>query len=253
MDGLYHIVYFTIIDILKTFISPFFILISLIIFFQYYKVVASPIKAVLTSIFWGSLGGIIATVVFIYLKIYLIPKDFIYIFIVAIILSLVNPRLVCFAYAGSIVVLSKLIIGYPDIDCYEFMIVISILHLIESLLILINGDGQKQKDFFSINGRLFSGYSFNRFWPLPLVVFIGDTMIKPITLLAMLNYSDFTISNYPKRKTIMTSIMICIYSLILLGITILKISPFLSPIFAIIGHEFIMYLNRHKENHRLKE
>lgn len=253
MDGLYHIVYFAIIDILKTFISPFFILITIIIFSQYYKVVDSPIKATITSIVFGSFGGILGTVIFTYLRIYLIPQDFIYIFTVAIILSLINPHLVCFAYGGSIVVLSNLIIGYPNIDSYEFMVVVAILHLIESLLILINGVSQKQKDFFNIDGNLVSGYSFYRFWPLPLVVFIGDTMIRPITLLAILNYGDFTISNYPKRKTIITSIMICVYGIILLILTMLEINKFLPPIFAIIGHEFIIALNKYKESKSLRK
>ncbi|HLR21130.1 MAG TPA: hypothetical protein VK087_03915 [Tissierellaceae bacterium] len=247
MDGLYYIVYFTIIDILKTFTSPFFILILLMVFLQYYKRIDKPIKATLNSMMFGILGGVIGTVVFIYLEIYIIPKDFIYIFIVAIVLSLIDPRLVCFAYGGSLVVLSNLIIGYPDIDAYKFMIVISVLHLIESLLILINGAGQKKAEVFNINGRLDSGYNFIRFWPLPLVIFIGDTIIKPVTLLAMLNYSDFTISDSPKIKTIKTSIMLFFYSIILFIITKIDVHPFLPPIFAILGHEFIMSLNKYKE------
>ena len=59
--------------------------------------------ATITSIIYGIFGGIIATVLFIYLQIYIIPKDFIYIFVVAIILSLINVRFMCFSYGGSIV------------------------------------------------------------------------------------------------------------------------------------------------------
>lgn len=253
MDGLYHIVYFTIMDILRTFISPFFILIVIIIFSQYYKTVNSPIKAIMTSIIFGTFGGIIGTVVFTYLRIYLIPKDFIYIFSVAMILSLINPRLVCFAYGGSIVVLSNLIVGYPNINSYKIMKVVAILHLIESLLILINGGSQRQRDSFNVDGELFAGYTFNRFWPLPLVIFIGDTMIRPITLLAILNYQDFTLSNSPKTKTITTSISICIYSIILLKISLLRINPFLAPIFAIVGHEFIIGINKYREKKSLRK
>src|SRR5699024_1817383 len=113
-----------IIDILKTLISPFFLLITLIIFFQYYTSIDNPTKATLTSILFGIIGGIIGTVIFTYLEIYIMPEDFIYMFIVSIILSLINPRLICFAYGGSIVVLSNLIIGYPDIDIYKFMMII---------------------------------------------------------------------------------------------------------------------------------
>lgn len=252
MDGLYYIVYFTIVDILKTFISPFFILFFLLVFLQYYNIIDNPIKATLSSVFFGIIAGIIATVIFIYLEIYIIPKDFIYMFIVSIILSLLDCRLICFAYSGSLLVLSNLIISWPDIDNYKFMILISVLHFIESILVLVNGIGGKQKDILKINGNLASGYNFLRFWPLPLVVFIGDTIIRPVTLLAILNYADFTISDSPKRKTVRSSIKLLVYSIILFILSWLRINPFLPPIFAILGHELIIHLNIYREKETLK-
>lgn len=248
MDGLYLIVYFTIIDILKTFISPFFLIIIVIIYSQYNSLVNAPFKATITSIIYGIFGGIIATVLFIYLQIYIIPKDFIYIFVVAIILSLINVRFMCFSYGGSIVALSNLIMGYPKLDSYELILVVSILHLIESLLILLNGNYENTINYFHLKGKIVKGYSFNRFWPLPFVIFIGDTMIRPITLLAILSYGDFTVSNQPKLKTIKTSIMLFVYSLLLFIITVAKINVFLPPVFAILGHEFIIYYNIYREN-----
>ncbi|MEW8973501.1 MAG: hypothetical protein AB2375_04830 [Tissierellaceae bacterium] len=247
MDGLYLIVYFTIIDILKTYVSPFFILMLIIIYFQYRGIVDSPIKATITSVIYGSLGGVIATVLFIYLRIYIIPKDFIYIFVVAILLSLIDARFMCFAYGGSIVALGSLIFKYPTIDSQELMIVVAIFHLIESILILLNGKSGNTIDYFNIRGRVVQGYYFNRFWPLPFVIFIGDTMIRPMTLMAILNYGDFTVSNYPKIKTIKTAIMLFTYSSILFIIAFKNINPFLSPIFAVLGHEFIVHYNIYRE------
>lgn len=247
MYGLYQIVYFTIIDILKTLYSPFFLLITIILYFQYNRTVQSPIKATITSIVYGVLGGIIATVSFIYLEVQVIPKDFIYIFIVAILLSLIDLRFICFAYGGSIVVFSNLIFGYPQIDSYEIMVVVAVLHMIESLLILLNGGSQKMISYFYIKEDMVGGFVFNRFWPIPFVIFIGDTMIRPITLIAILSYGDFTISNYPKRKTIETSIILLLYSSFLLIITFINKNKFIPPLFALLGHEAIMLFNKYRE------
>lgn len=247
MDGLYLIVYFTIVDILKTYISPFFILMLIIIYFQYRGIVDSPVKATITSMIYGSLGGIIATILFIYLRIYIIPKDFIYIFFVAILLSLVNTRFMCFAYGGSIVALGNLLTGYPDVDPQDIMTIVAVFHLIESVLIFLNGRSGSSIGYFNLNGKVVQGYNFNRFWALPFVIFIGDTMIRPMTLIAILNYGDFTLKSHPKIKTIKASMMLCIYSMVLFLILIQGLNPFIAPLFGILGHEFIVHYSIWRE------
>lgn len=251
MYGLYQIVYFTIIDILGILRSPFFILVIIIIYFQYKEGTEKPILATISSIFFGMIGGLIATVIFIYLQVYLVPIDFIYIFVVTILLSLIDTRFVCFAYGGSIVVLLNLIFGFPDIDRYDLMQLVAVLHMVEALLIALNGDYQRRVTNFTLGYNNVGGYIFSRIWPLPLVLFIGDTMIKPITITALLNYGDFTVSNYPKDKTIKSGIVLFIYGLVLLVITRLNINPYLAPAVAIIGHEFIIHINKYREKARI--
>jgi len=249
--GLYQIVYFTIIDILRMFKSPFFLLIISIIYYQYKKHTKRPLMATLNSLFFGAIGGIIATVAFLYLQVYLIPMDFIYILIVAIILSLIDTRFICFSYGGSLVVLSHLIFGFPQVDAYELMLLVAVLHMVEAVLIILSGNHQNSIAYFPINFEEVGGYVFNRIWPLTLVLFIGDTMIRPITVIALLSYGDFTVSYSPKRKTVLSGIILFFYGLILFKITLLKISPYLPPILAIIGHEFIIHLNKYRERTRV--
>src|SRR5699024_6017793 len=251
MYGLYQIIYFTFFDILKTLTSPFFIIITMIIFFQYKEASLSPLKATLTSILYGIFGGIIATVSFIYLEIYIMPREFMYILIFAIILSLIDTRFVCFSYGGSLLVLSNIIFGYPQIDTYEVMIVVAVLHIVESILILLNGQSQSYINYFKMENEILGGFIFNRFWPIPFVIFIGDTMIRPITLVAILNYGDFTISNNPKKETIETASMIFLYSILLLIITKISNIEAIPPIFALLGHEFIIFLNKYKEKQKV--
>ena len=260
MYGLYQIVQFTIIDILNTLKSPFFIAVLCIIYVQYYKIGRMEKEIIgykksaglklARSTMLGMLGGILTTVLFIYLGVVIIPTDFMYILVAAIILSFINPRYMCFAYAGGIVSLSSLIIGYPRIKISQVMSVVAVLHIVESILILLDGSKDRLPILFEARDEIVGGFNMNRFWPIPFVVFMGDGLIHPVTLMAILNYGDYSISSYPKKKTIKTSLSLFIYSVSLLYISKIIANPFISPIFALLGHEYIIIRNTKIEDKR---
>lgn len=262
MYGLYQIVYFTIIDIINTLMSPFFVIIFLVIYYQYHKIgrlesniqgrKKSPLIKAVTSTLYGVFGGVIATVAFIYLEVVVVPKDYMYIIIVAIILSMLNPRYMCFAYGGSIVSLVSLVAGYPRIKTEEVMIVVAVLHIIESILILMEGSRNSLPIYYEVHHEIVGGYNMNRFWPLPFVIFIGDGLIQPITLMAILSYADFTVSSFPQRKTIKTSIVLLMYSVILLILAKYQENQLIPPLFALFGHEGLILFNKYMENKRIK-
>ena len=257
MYGLYQIVMFTIIDIFNTIKSPFFIAVLSIIYFQYYKIgrmekeilgyKGSTILKLIRSTVLGIFGGVVTTVLFIYLGVVIIPKDFMYILVSAIFLSFINPRYMCFAYAGSVVALFSLILGFPKIQISQVMSVVAVLHIVESILILLDGSRNKLPFIYQRNDKVLGGFNMNRFWPIPFVVFMGDGLIQPITLMAILNYGDYSISSYPRMKSIKTSSILFLYSISLLYITRTIENPFVSPIFAIVIHEFIIIINKKKE------
>lgn len=248
MYGLSLIVYFTVIDIIKSFKSPFFILIIFVIYSQYKKEVRSPIKATLTSIVWGVLGGIVTTVVLIYLHVSIIPIHFFYIIIISLLLSLIDKRFMCISYGGSILTLFSLIFSYPNIDVYEIMTVVAVLHMIESLLIFTNGGDQFRTDIFYLKGKARKGIALNRFWPIPFIIFIGDTMIRPIPLFAILSYGDYSLRTSAKSKKRYSSMNLLLYSIILLYISMERVNPFILPIFGLFGHEFIIFINKYIEH-----
>ncbi|MFA5577377.1 MAG: hypothetical protein WC983_08920 [Tissierellaceae bacterium] len=258
MYGLYQIVVFTIIDILNTMRSPFFILILAIVYLQYYQVEKGEnqileykkpiILKLFTSTLFGILGGIISTVSFIYLGVVAIPQDYLYVLFVVIILSFFDTRFICFSYGASLVSLSSLIFGYPKVHISQMMALVAVLHLVESILILLDGWRNKQPGFFLKEDRIISGYNMNRFWIVPFVIFAGDGLIHPITLMAILGYRDYSVSIFSKRKAAETSFMLFIYSISLLYISKTTDKPYLGPIFALLGHEYIVLRNRIKEN-----
>lgn len=252
MNGLYQIMYFTLIDIKNTLLSPFFIIIFGIIYYQYYQsnTLRSTLLKTLNSTFYGIIGGFVSTIAFIYLEVVVIPKDFMYILAMAIILSLIDIRFMCFAYGGSLISLSSIIFGYPKVENKDIMLIVAVLHIVESVLVLINGSKDRQPTFFHHEDETVGGFNMNRFWPIPFVIFIGNDLIKPITLMAILNYGDFTLS-YPKRKSIFTGLLMLIYSSALLLITKIIDNNLIPPLFAILGHEFIILINKLFEKNRV--
>lgn len=261
MYGLYQIVYFTIIDIINTLKSPFFIVIFLIIYYQYYKIgdleknilgrKNSPLVKTIVSTLFGIIGGIIATVSFIYLGVVVVPRDFMYILIIAILLSMINPRYMCFSYGGSIISLISIIFKYPVLEVSQIMVVVAVLHIVESILIILEGDRNRLPVYFEFDHEIVGGFNMNRFWPLPFVIFIGEGLIHPITLMAILSYGDFTVSSLPSKKTIKTGIILLLYSTILL--LLIKIFPeqWIAPLFALVGHEFIILFNSYREKKKI--
>ena len=258
MYGLYQIVYFTLIDIKRAVCSPFFIAINIIIFYQYYQIAMTSnlskyyaIKHTISTAILGIMGGFLATIIFIYLEVKIITLDFIYILIFAIILSLKDGRFMCLSYGGSILTIISMTFGFPKVNARDVMNVVGVLHLIESILILFNGRYGKISAVVPTVGNIRAGFYINRFWPIPFVIFIGDSLIKPIILMAILNYSDFTFGG-PGLKTVFTSLILLIYSSVIIFLIYLEINLIIVPIYAIAFHELIIHGNKGVENIRAK-
>lgn len=260
MYGLYQIMYFTLIDILNTIQSPFFIVLFLFIYYQYIKLDEEGIKPsggklrpflrALDSSLLGFFGGFLATILFIYLEVQIVPLDFIYIIGLSLILSLINTRFVCISYSGSLLALSSIVFNYPFRITEDIMLIVASLHVVESILIMLNGHKGKISSYFDQGSDLVGGFSINRYWPIPFVIFIGDDLIRPITLMTILAYGDFTTS-YVRKKTVFSSIVIFIYSIILLALIKLESSILIPPLFALLGHEFIVAINVFLEKRKI--
>lgn len=253
MYGLYQIMYFTLIDIKNALCSPFFIAINIIIFYQYYEIAKASklsktyaIKQTFFTGILGILGGFLATIMFIYLEVKIVPLDFIYILAIAIILSLMDGRFMCLSYGGSLLTIFSLVMGYPKVNARDLMNLVGVLHLLESILILINGRYGRTPAILPLDSSIMAGFDINRFWAIPFVIFIGDSLIRPITLMAILNYSDFTFGD-PGKKTILTSICLFIYSSLLLILIYMEINLILVAIYTIACHELLIMGNRKLE------
>ena len=190
-----------------TFITPFYWVVVLLVFFQHQRLAGLEKKLfgrtvnriwpqLSSSIGLGALGGFLAGLMMVFLGLSLEQMGLIYIWPVAILLLLVNPRYLCFSYAGIVALLSILIRliteyfpslaghippvadGLLKIHIPALLALIALLHLMESLLISLSGHWGFSPVYFKRSGEeVVGGFTLQRFWPLPLVALLVSVVI----------------------------------------------------------------------------
>lgn len=188
---------------LFSFVNILFWLVMLLVGFQYRRLVNmeikmfgvpknNVIKQTLISAGFGVVGGLAASVMLVLIGISLDQVGILYLWPLAIILMLVNPRYMCFAYAGGIIGVASILAevfspylppvgffeGLANINVPGLMALIGILHLTESILIALSGHIGPSPLFLKRGkGEIVGGFSLQKFWPLPIVGLI--TMMIP--------------------------------------------------------------------------
>ena len=276
----------------------FIIIITSLIYKKNYKLEYEAIgyneplwQRVVNSLLAGLLAGVLGSGVSVFLGITIeqyVPEngvfrsEIVYIWVIALLLSLFNQRYLCFSYAGGIVAFLNLTIGYPKINAIGILALVGILHLAESLLIFIDGHSNAIPGFFKLKtGEVVGGFLMNRVWPLPVVIFfaafiaggMGDSVSMPdwwpiiklfgdvdqtkdlIYILqpipVVLGYGDIAITKSPASRCKESALRLSVYSLILLALCIIasKYSAFayIAALFAPIGHEILILYGQKEE------
>ncbi|WP_202079303.1 PDZ domain-containing protein [Caldalkalibacillus salinus] len=249
------------------FINPFPYLLLLIICMQWKRQVDMERKlfsarlhtvseGVLQSVFYGILGGLLASSAFIGLGVIFSMDTFIALWIVALVLMLFQVRYLCFAYSGAIVGLFALIATwFPqglevtwlqplwtillDIHIPSLFAIVGILHLAEALLIYLNGANRATPVFIqSKRGRIVGAYHIQQIWFVPVfAVFgasdglpslfegwpllqtsVGWTSYSLLLLPAVLGFSEQAISSTPQQKANTNAKYLFFYSMALLAL-----------------------------------
>lgn len=272
-------------------LSPLFILLIILIGWQYRRMqkmtagdnqiqLADYLQPMLVSTAAGILGGFLGSLLLVFFGIDLAGMGLLYIFLIALLLMLIHPRFICFAYAGGIVSLAHIIIGIPDIEVAQVMGLVAILHMIESLLILLTGHLNSvpvycQRD----DGSIVGGFNLQKFWPIPLVAMMSSGLVSSpmaggnwwpiinqgpdflygltgnlVPVLAILGYGEITTTSRPARKSRASAFFLAIYSVVLLGLSVLG-SHFpsliiLPALFGPLGHEMVIAIGVGSERKR---
>lgn len=190
-----------------TLMNPFFWVVILLVTVQYQRVARLEKKLfgkvinrvwpqVRNSVGLGLAGGLLASALLLLFGLSLEQIGLTYIWLVAILLFLINPRFLCFAYAGGIVALAVILLRgassfFPELAGLQFitqllkihipsmLLLIALLHLIEALLIYLGGHrGSSPVYFKNRHGDVVGGFTLQRFWPLPLVALLVTVVLQ---------------------------------------------------------------------------
>ncbi|WP_051533967.1 PDZ domain-containing protein [Desulfitibacter alkalitolerans] len=281
--------------ILKSFgflmLSPFFWVIVFLIAMQYRRIAGHKERLfgvkdetvwqqVTVAIIYGVLGGVIGALLMILGGITITNIGIGYLWAVAILLLLISPRFLCFSYAGSIISLSYLLFGWPQIEVAHLMGLVAILHLVESFLIVANGHlGAMPVYTKNHKGETVGAFTLQKFWPIPIVALMvvtgvpaGETVPMPdwwpliksfepinpeksyyamLPVIAALGYGDIAMTMNPQQKSYHTAALLSVYSIILFILAIIASHyaylAVLPALFGALGHELTIYLGKRNQ------
>lgn len=243
-----------------------------------------PFIETCTALVYGIGGGLVATALFVVFGISLSETGIAYLWITSLILMLIHPRFLCFSYAGGLISLMSILFGYPQVDPASVMALVAVLHLVESLLIAINGYHNASPMYIKhTNGKVVGGFTLQKFWPVPLIALLGVVILessvdfqslpmpdwwpifKPSTavpadhsmvyvlfpIIAALGYSDLAVTSLPKEKARRSASMLFLFSAVLLTLAVLANhfpkTAILAALFSPIGHELVIYFGQQRE------
>lgn len=256
----------------------------------------SPFELTISQIVIGIFAGAFASIIMSYLGIVFDENSAVdLIFLLSIVFMFFNQRFICFSYSGSALGIISLALGVlsvtlkmPNLDMLKIDIValmsmIAVLHFIEGLLIMMDGNTGYIPVFTNRDGRIIGGFALQRYWTLPIAIFfvlhntanigvswqvpmpnwwpliknsLSSNMLKNavvalIPFYGMIGYNSITFTRGKKEKTLISGSLTIIYSLALFGLAQLAILniyfKILVLIFAPIAHEGIIIFQRQLE------
>lgn len=232
------------------------------------------INRLMNAMLYGMIAGLVTSSLIIVTGVALDLNTIIIIWPIALLLTLLNERYLCFSYAGGLLSLISIIFGWPEIDVSAVIAIIGVLHFSESILILMDGHRDalpvvmEHKRFKPIGA-----FVLGRLWPVPLIILAnpspslpmavgalampdwwpilslhreGELILFPLAIL--LEYSGLAITAQPKERTRVTGLLLGAYSLLILSLGVLSVNhTWLKVIGAILMpflHEVILHFSR---------
>jgi hypothetical protein len=199
----------------------------------------------------------------------------------SLLLALVDMRFICFAYSGGLLSVSYLLTGWPAVDVASLLGLVAILHMVESILMLLSGHLAASPVYVRRkNGTLVGGYNLQVFWPLPLLALMfvpqvmqggsgiampdwwplikpagvsltGDLTLFMVPLLAALGYGDLAVTVKPRQKVAQSAVRLLGFGLTLLFLAWMgsrqPVWLWAAALFSPLGHELLIVLGNRQE------
>lgn len=239
-----------------------------------------PLSRTLTSMVYGVVGGILGSLILSYVGVPFAATsgDFLYLWVVALGLSLLHPRFICFSYGAGLLGAATLLFGWPGIGVPQVATLVAVLHLVEAAMIRLDG-GSSASPVFARRpgGEVVGGFSLQRFWPVPLTLLLAasaqsvtgaQTIATPdwwplirvpdpkavlalVPVVAAVGYSDVALAEDVPTKVRRSSGRLALYALTLLGLGLLAdrspVGAWAAVLFAPLGHEWVVWSEARRE------
>lgn len=221
----------------------------------------SPFELTISQVVMGIFGGTVASIIMAYLGVVFYETSGIYIlFLISIILMNWKPRMICFSYsAGILGILSMLNpyissfmgidkIKFLDIDIPSMIALVAVLHIVEGLLVMIDGSRGAIPVFSKKGKDIIGGFALKRLWPLPIAFFVllnstdilnlgngspmpnwwpllnisipekllMNSVVALVSFYSILGYSSITFTKSKEKKALSSGIFIMAYGIIVL-------------------------------------
>ena len=258
------------------------------------EVIDTPLELTLSQLVIGILAGTIGSIILSILGVSFGNNSGIeFIFITSILLLIIRPRLVCFAYSGAVLGAVSMILNiilnsigkqsYINVNILSLTSFIAVLHMIEGIIVMVDGNRGAIPVFSNRDNKIIGGFSFNRYWTIPIAVMImisGDSsgtgiisapaynwwpIIKDSNLMTMLavasltfvpfygviGYNSVTFTKRKKEKVIGAGIGIFLYGVSLLIVSQLcsigLVGEILALVYMPLAHELLIKFERMRE------
>ncbi|MDD2556341.1 MAG: PDZ domain-containing protein [Syntrophaceticus sp.] len=286
------VLYHSAFTILQLLMSPLFWLVVVLVWLQYrrmlktkeslYELKDSSFRASFIALVYGVIGGFLGSFLMILFGVTINGVGVAWLWIIALVLMLFSPRFLCFSYAGGVLALISIIFGYPQVHIPGLMGLVAVLHLVESILILLSGHQDPLPVYVrNPDGRVVGAFNLQKFWPIPLAAMmillgadqvsgelmnmpewwplirpwetasIQDVMYQILPVVAALGYGELAVTCLPRERTKRTAAHLAGYSIVLLGLAVAASHypqlSIMSALFSPLGHELVIYLGRRQE------
>lgn len=205
------------------------------------------------TVWTGGVAGLVVSLAAVALGVSLSYTAVACIWVVSLVLMLFRVRYLCFAYSIGVLGIAQFVLSFfPDtlqsgaagtiagalreMDIPALLVLAALLHLAEALLARWQGARLATPLFLAgKRGKVVGGYQLQAFWPAPLFLLIppgagiGELPWHPllggglgmVSLPVIIGFSEMTQGMLPGRKAARTSGRLLVYSIVLLGLSLL--------------------------------
>ncbi|WP_025678658.1 PDZ domain-containing protein [Paenibacillus massiliensis] len=229
-------------------------------------------------------AGLLVSLLGMFIGIHLTGAGIVCLWVTVAVLMLFRIRYLCFAYAVGLLGVVQAILLWTgewradgwlglvvqtvrELDMVALLIIVALLHGAEALLVAWRQGRDATPVFMEgKRGRLVGGYLMQSYWPVPLLLLVpvtdglslpwptllgGEGLYMLAALPVMMGYSGMTTGFLPRQKTGMASRRLVLYSVLLLGLSLIAAwwSPFMivAALFAFLAHEALFWYDSYEE------